>query len=133
MNTKELTQAVQILMEREEQRLEADEQERLDQLQKQREDIQHRRLRQQDSIEVIKWCVVAITSVVAVSVIVVVFVVLQVRQEAVRIKSEVQRIQHEAEIIRDKIRHPLESIGGSLGKRIDGRLNEMIGIESTSE
>jgi hypothetical protein len=45
------------------------------------------------------------------------------------VHSEVEEIKREAEMIRDKIRHPLESIGGAVGRGLDGKIKEAIGGE----
>ena len=55
------------------------------------------------------------------------FVVLAIRSEANKIKAEVENIQKEAEMIRDKIRHPLETLGGTLGRKLDGEIESALG------
>ena len=42
--------------------------------------------------------------------------------EAERIKHQVEAIQHDAERIREKIRHPLETLGATLGRRLEGNI-----------
>ncbi|MEW4490475.1 hypothetical protein AB1L42_20485 [Thalassoglobus sp. JC818] len=81
-------------------------------------------VRMQRSVEVMKWCLVSISSVMAIGLIVGLVVLNSVRAEAERIKSEVQHIQREAEMIRDKIRHPLETLGGTLGRSLESRISE---------
>ncbi len=75
------------------------------------------------SIEVIKWCVLSISSVMVISLIVGLIVLNSVKNEVQRVKSEVEDIQREAELIREKIRHPLETIGGTLGRRLENNIS----------
>ncbi len=133
MNTKELTEAVHLLLDREDQRQQTEAEDRQRELHREHQQKQMQKQRMLQSIEVIKWCVVGITSVVAVSVIIVIMIVIQVREEAERIKGEVQRIQREAEVIREKIRHPLETIGGGIGRRIDSQFNDMLRGDSSTQ
>ena len=79
-----------------------------------------------ESVVVIKWCIVSMTAVMFITVLAVVLIVMEVEREAERIKVQVQAIQREAELIRDKIRHPLETIGGSLGRKIEGKIGEAV-------
>lgn len=83
--------------------------------------------RMQKSVEVIKWCVVVISSVMAISLIIGLIVLHQVRNEVERVKGEVQDIQREAEMIREKIRHPMQTIGGALGNQLDSKVSELLG------
>ncbi len=127
MTTEELMQAVGLLIER---------QESLDRQQRRRAQLRLRRRREQTqasisklaySIEVIKWCVVGITTVMVLSLLVIILVVNQVKGEVEKVTIEVERIQHEAEAIRDKIRHPLETLGATMGRRLEGSIGEYIG------
>ena len=69
-----------------------------------------------------KWCVVGITGIMTLAIIILVMVVSSVH-------SEVEEIKREAELIRDKIRHPLETIGGAVGRGLDGKIREAVGGE----
>ena len=127
MNTKELSQAVSLLVEREETRLAQERRERTAQRRKRREEMEARNVKLAHSIEVIKWCIVFITTIMAVFVIIVAVVVIEVEREVERVKGTVQEIQTEAELIRDKIRHPLETIGGTLGRKLESDIGDFIG------
>lgn len=140
MTTKELTSAVSLLLEREETRV-------AQQRRKQRRSVRRRREEMKlsvdkliHSIEVIKVCIVGIASVMAVSLLILVAVVWQIGNEAERIKGEVeqikgeaeaivQQIEHEADLIRDKIQHPLRSIGGALGGQLESKIGSALGLE----
>ena len=126
MNTKELTHAVNTLLAREETRLAQQRRAQRRRKKRRRKQEELRIARLAKSVEVIKWCIVGITSVMVISVIVLMLVAVEVEREAEHIKLEVQRIQREAEGIRDKIRHPLESLGGNLGRRLDQRMGGLL-------
>ncbi len=94
--------------------------------------------RMQQSIEVIKWCILSISTVMVISLITGLVVLYQVRteigrvktlveHEAERINSEIEEIRDEAEKIRKKIRHPLESLGGMVGSKFDSKFTELLG------
>ena len=67
-----------------------------------------------------KWCVVSITGIMSLSIIILVTTVSSIH-------SEVEEIKREAELLRDKIRHPLETIGGAMGRGLDGKIKDAIG------
>ena len=49
------------------------------------------------------------------------------------IEIEVIDGQREAELIRDKIRHPFETLGASVGRRLEGEIGELFGSGSSDE
>jgi hypothetical protein len=126
MTTKELTEAVNLLMEREQSRIEDERQSKALQARRRREDMESGIGKLTESVVVIKWCIVSMTAVMFITVLAVVLIVMEVEREAERIKVQVQAIQREAELIRDKIRHPLETIGGSLGRQVEGKIGEAV-------
>jgi hypothetical protein len=81
--------------------------------------------RMRQSIEVIKVCVLSISTVMVVSLVIGLVVLNGIKNEAERIQAEVENIQREAEMIRDKIRHPLETLGGAVGRQLDSNVGEM--------
>ena len=140
MSTKELTLAVNQLLEHE--RI------RADRRQIRRRQLR-RRLREQRkanadqlrrSIEVIKWCIVGITTVMVLSLVILIAVVWQIGNEAERISGEVESIKGEAEKIvteisneadriRDKLQNPIRSIGSAIGGQLDQRIGNALGLE----
>ena len=86
-----------------------------------------------ESIELIKKCVLTISTVMVVALVIGIMVLKEVENEVERIKGEVANIQREAELIRDKIRHPLETLGGNLGRSMDNSLRERLGIEMPAD
>lgn len=140
MSTKELTEAVSLLLAREETRLAQQRRKTRRLVRLRRKEMQQSVDKLSTSIEVIKWCIVGITSVMAISLVILVVVVWQIGNEAQRIKAEVEQIkgeaetivrqiEHEADMIRDKIQNPLRSIGGVLGGQLDKRLGSALGLE----
>lgn len=85
------------------------------------------------SIEVIKWCVLSISTVMAISMVIGIAVVMELTREAERIKGEVAAIQKDAERIREKIKHPLETIGGTLGRRLEGNIGDFLNADKPGE
>jgi hypothetical protein len=75
---------------------------------------------------VIKWCVLSISAVMAISLIIGIAVIMEVERE-------VEVIQHEAEQIREKLRHPLETIGSGMGRRMEDNIKDFIDSKSGNE
>ena len=122
MTTKELTQAVRLLLERDENRVKKERSTQRQEIRHHRESVQANVEELTKAVTVMKWCVVSITGIMTLSIIILIMVVSSVH-------SEVEEIKREAELIRDKIRHPLESIGGAMGRGLDGKIKEAIGGE----
>ena len=141
MNTKELTHAVSLLLEREERRDAQQRRKQRRRVRRRRDEMRESIARLSHSIEVIKWCIVIITSVMATAIVILVVVVWQIGNEAERIKGEVQQIkgeataivkqiEHEADMIRDKIQNPMRTIGEALGKQLDKKVGSVLGIDN---
>jgi predicted RND superfamily exporter protein len=122
MNTKELTQAVSRLLESEERRESQRRKRQRRKARERREQLDASIQKLAHSIEVIKWCIISITTVMVLALLVVIMVVMEVEREAERIKGEVEQIKQEAVMIRDKIRHPFETLGSNLGRRLENIL-----------
>ncbi len=140
MSTKELTSAVSLLLEREEIRVAQERRKTRRRVRRRREQTQESIAQLTQSIEVIKWCIVGIATVMATSLVILVLVVWQIGNEAQRIQGEVEQIkgeaetivrqiEHEADMIRDKIQHPLRSIGGAIGGHLESKIGSAIGLE----
>jgi Na+-transporting methylmalonyl-CoA/oxaloacetate decarboxylase gamma subunit len=139
MTTKELTSAVQLLLQREEARIDRERRFRRRRMLERRQQLQASIVDLTRSIEIIKYCMLGIATVMAVSLLILVTVVWQIGNEAQRIKGEVQQIrgeaetivrqiEHEAEMIRDKIQNPLRTIGGALGGQLDQKIGDVLGV-----
>ncbi len=142
MTTKELTSAVSLLLEREEVRVQQERSKQRRRVRRRREEMRESISQLTHSVEIIKWCIVGIASVMAIALLILVLVVWQIGNEAQRIKGEVQQvkgeaeamvrqIEDEAEKIRDKIQHPLRSIGGSIGGQLDKKIGSALGIDES--
>ncbi len=141
MTTKELTSAVSVLLEREEARIAQERRKQRRRIRRRREETRESIWQLAHSIETIKWCIVGIASVMAISLVILIAVVWQLGNEAQRIKGEVEKIRGEAETmvqqieteadrIRDKIQHPLRTIGGALGGQLEQRIGGAFGLEN---
>ena len=129
MNTKELSVAVNLLLQQEEDRREELRLEKIEREHQRRVEVESNIGRLAQSVDVIKWCILSMTAVMFISIIGGIMIVMEIEREAERIKGQVQEIQREAEKIREKIRHPLETLGGSLGRTIEGKIGEAISRE----
>ena len=115
--------AAELLLQREEER-ERIKQERAERRRRKR---RRKRLREEResikrmhrSIEVIKWCIVAICSVWVVSFVISIFVLVRVHSRVVEIEGQVKRIQYVME-------HPFENVGARLGGDLDKRLKKWL-------
>ena len=74
------------------------------------------------SIETIKYCVLSISSVMAISLVIGILVLMEVEREAERIKGEVVEIEREAERIYEKLSNPLAAVGASFDRELKQRL-----------
>ena len=133
MTTKELTEVVGRLMEREQKLVEEEGRQRRQEVRERHQQRDANIARMLQSIEVIKWCIVGVVSSMFLALVVLIVVVMQVRAEVERVKveaekimSQVREIQDEAELIRDKIRHPLESLGSTLGRQMEAEIGRLI-------
>lgn len=133
MDTRELSQAVSLLLEQEEIRAAQERRKTRRRRHRRQAKMEASVVKLTQSIEIVKWCIISITTVMVISLVILVLVVMEVEREAERIKGEVQAIQRDAEMIRDKIRHPLETLGGTLGRRLEDRIGGVLGGGESNE
>ena len=131
MANAEMREAIQHLLQREEEQNERKQKRSLRRERRKQKEKEDNFAKLVNSIEVIKWCALSISTVMALSLIIGIAVIMEVEREVERIKMNVEVIQSEAEKIREKIRHPLETIGSGLGRRLEGNVKEF--IDSNSE
>ena len=74
------------------------------------------------SVETIKYCILSISSVMALSLVIGILVLMEVEREAERIKGEVAAIEREAERIYEKLSNPLAAVGASFDRELKQRL-----------
>ncbi len=131
MTTKELTEVVGRLLQREEQLAKEEGRKRRKRIKRRHKERDAHIGQMLRSIETIKWCIIGIVSVMFLALMVLIVVVIQVKSEVAKVNAEAEKImvrvheiQEEAEKIREKIRHPLETLGGTLGRQLEQRLTE---------
>ncbi len=129
MTTKELTAAVNLLLEREEKIQAREEQEKREAVQNRRRALEENIEKLTTSVTVIKWCIVGITTVVALAMITVILIISELNKGAQQIRTKIDAIEREAEMIREKIRHPLETVGGAVGRKLDEGVKGMLSPE----
>ena len=95
---------------------------RREQLQEERKSVQ----KMHDSIEVIKWCIVAICTVWLISFVISIVVLVRVQSKVVEIETQVKRIQHVMD-------NPFSSAGARLGAQADEKLKELLGLPDLQE
>ena len=117
----DLQAAAELILQREEERkARAQSQAR----RRRRERLRHERdaiKKMQHSIEVIKWCIVAICSVWVLSFAISIFVLVQVRSKVAEIEGQVQRIRHAMD-------NPLATAGARFGGQLDQKLKDFLGF-----
>ena len=84
------------------------------------------------SIETIKYCVLSISSVMALALVVGILVLMEVERETERIKGEVVAIEREAERIYEKLSNPLQALGASFDRELKQRLGLLPSYDSPS-
>jgi len=140
MSAKELTLAVSRLLELEEVRATQQQRRRRRRVRRKREEMRASAEQLRQSIEVIKWCMIGITTVMALALVILIAVVWQIGNEAERIKGEVQEIKGEAEKIvseigteadriRENLQNPMRAIGGAIGGQFDRKIGSALGLE----
>jgi len=140
MSSKELTSAVSLLLEKEEARIEQERRKQRRRVRRRREETQQSISQLTQSIETIKYCIIGIVTVMALALVILITVVWQIGNEAQRIKGEVEQIkseaesivkqiEHEAGLIRDKIQHPLRSLGGVVGSQLESKIGSSLGLK----
>lgn len=97
--------------------------------------------RMQQSIEVMKWCMVIIATIMLGGVVVAVWFLSAVNAEVEKIQAEVEKVQpqvekiigevavvvDEVERIREGLKNPMQSIGSAFGKELDAKLQDFVG------
>ena len=117
MNTKERTEAVNLLVEREEQRIAQEQREKRRERRQRREEMERGVVQLSQAVVVIKWCIATITAIMVAGAVAIVAL-------AVEVEREVEEIKREAEEISYKIRHPLETLGGMAGRKAEEAIKE---------
>lgn len=137
----EVQAAAAMVLEREEKRIERLEKRRQRQA-RQREKAQLTAVhRMQQSIEIIKWCIVGITSIMFLGIVIAVWTLLALRVEVEKVQGEIEKIQpkiekivtevndvvDEVERVRESLKNPMQSIGSAFGNELDAKLQDFMG------
>lgn len=73
----------------------------------------------QQSIEVIKWCIVGIAAVMFLGIAIGIYTLIQVQ-------SKVSEIERQVDHVKESLSHPLESMGGMFGRELDSKLDQFL-------
>jgi regulator of replication initiation timing len=137
----DLQAAAALVLEREEKRQERLEKRRQRQA-RQREKAQLAAVhRMQQSIEVMKWCIVSITTIMFLGIVIAVWTLSAVHDEVVKVQADVEKVRPqveriieevtvvavEVERVREALRNPLQSIGNAFGAELDAKLQNFMG------
>ena len=87
----------------------------------------------QQSVEVIKWCIVGIATIMLTGIIVAIWTLSAVNREVEKVQGHVSEIQMEVERVRESLRHPMESVGNAFGKELDTKLKSYLGNKLAPE
>ena len=79
----------------------------------------------QQSVEVMKWCLLSICAVWVLSFMIAIGVLFKVRHEISMIEDQVDRIRY-------RLEHPFASVGERWGGTLDKKLKEMLNISDES-
>ena len=137
----ELRAAAELVLEKEERRIRRAEV-RAVKRQRQREKEQLAAVqRMQQSIEVMKWCMVGIATVMFIGVVLAIWTLSAVHTEVERVQAEVEKFEPQVEKIvnevtevvdevarvRENLRNPMQSIGSAFGAELDAKLQNFLG------
>lgn len=93
----------------------------------QRELAQHAAVLQiQRSIEVVKWCLVSISSVMLLGIILGVWTLISVHDEVERVQAYVADIQRQVDQVKVSLQNPMEAVGGMFGRELDQKLDSLL-------
>ena len=84
------------------------------------------------SIETIKYCVLSISSVMALSLVIGILVLMEVERETERIKGEVVAIEREAERIYEKLSNPFQALGAGFDRELKKSLGLLPSYDTPS-
>lgn len=72
------------------------------------------------SVEVIKWCMIGIATVMFISLVILIWTI-------IKVQNDVAVIERQVDHVRESLRHPMESLGRTFGKELDEKLNSVLG------
>lgn len=102
--------------------------------QRRRELAQHAAVLQiQRSIEVVKWCLVSISTVMLLGIVLGVWTLIAVHDEVERVQAYVADIQEQVDNVKVSLQHPMEAVGGMFGRELDQKLNRLLNKNRVGE
>ena len=125
-NTLEMQAAAELILKREESS-QQDAQRRVKRKRRERRQAKRKAIEKtQQSIEVMKWCIVAICTVWIISFAISIIVLVKVQSKVTEIEGQVQRIRHVMD-------NPFASAGARLGRQFDDKLKETFGLSDPQD
>jgi cell division protein FtsL len=82
--------------------------------------------RMHQSIEIIKWCMISISTIMVISIIIAIWALIQVRAEVEKVNGYVADIERQVDHVKESLNHPLESIGGMFGRELDSKIDSFL-------
>ena len=125
-DTADMQAAAELILQREESR-QQDAQRRTARRQRERRQAERNAIQKmQQSIEVMKWCIVAICTVWIISFVISIIVLVEVQSKVTEIEGQVQRIRHVMD-------NPFAIAGARLGQQFDKKLKETFGLSDPQD
>ncbi len=85
------------------------------------------------SVEVIKWCIVGIATIMLIGIIIAIWTLSAVNREVEKVQGRVSEIKMEVERVRESLRNPMQSVGSAFGKELDTKLKTYLGNKLAPE
>lgn len=129
----DLQQVIDLVLHQEEQRKERS-QRRLEK--RRRKELNQHRLKDaklHSAIQVIKWCVVGMCSVMMLTMVIGVWALFQIEKAVADVETEVEQVTARVERILDEVEHPFEGAGRLLGRDLDQSVAEFFGLKVTEK
>jgi len=137
----DLQAAADLVLEREEIRLRRLEKRRQRQARQREKDQLAAVHRMQTSIEVMKWCIVGIATIMFLGIVIAIWTLSAVHDEVVRVQAEVEEVRPVVERVISEVndvvdgveklkvslQNPMQSIGSAFGKELDAKLQSYMG------
>jgi ElaB/YqjD/DUF883 family membrane-anchored ribosome-binding protein len=143
----ELKAAAELVLEKEEKRIRRAEM-RARRQRRKREKEQLAAVHQmQQSIEVMKWCIVGIATVMFVGIILAIWTLSAVHDEVVKVQTDVELVRPQVENVinevtavakevgrvREALHNPMQSMGGLIGRELDQKIQSLMNLKSDTE
>ncbi|MGY8769975.1 MAG: hypothetical protein ACKVH8_16275 [Pirellulales bacterium] len=125
-NPSDLIAAAELIIQRDEERRQQDQEDSVRDRQQHRQDVRQSNKRMLSSIEVIKWCAMSICTVWVVSFIISIYILIQVKGKIAEVEVQVDRIRH-------VISNPMATAGARFGQQIDDKMKQFLTVPDPNE